>query len=79
MLYIFSSYIIFNFGMSTANLFKFTSKKIYETFVYIAAISFMLFTTTFYSKILEIYHILFFSGLIMFLFSLISIKLIDER
>lgn len=79
MVLIFASYITFNFGMSTANIFKFTNFKIYESYIYIIAIFIMMISVIFFSHILEIYNILFFSGLIMFLFSLISIKLLDER
>lgn len=69
---VFISYIVFNLGMSTANLYKWTEYPIYESYVYLTALLIPIIVAVMFPKVLELYHLLLLSGVIMLIVSLYS-------
>lgn len=76
---IFLSFIGFNLGMSTLNLYKWTSKPIFESYSYYAAFIFPFSMAIIWEETFEIYHLLLISGLVMLLLSSYSLNCIKRE
>lgn len=76
---IFLNFIGFNLGMSALNLYKWTSKPIFESYSYLAAFIIPFSMAIIWEETFEIYHLLLISGFVMLLLSTYSLYCIKRE
>ena len=76
---IFLSFIGFNLGMSTLNLYKWTSKPIFESYSYFAAFFIPFSMAIIWEESFKIYDLLIISGFVMLLLSIYSLYYIKQE
>ena len=73
---IFLSFIIFNLGMSSLNLYKWTNRPVIESYSYFFAFIISFLFALVWKDLFKINHLLLISGFVMLLLSIYSINLI---